>query len=249
MKNNFDIGITTFSLRFDFVKDLVKSIRELGVNNNILICVNGEKDSNFDETYRKNILNLCSEYTNVYPIFFIETRGLSKMWNTLSIHSTSGDVLILNDDIKVSSDNMFNVVSNHIESSEYFGLSIINNTFSFFVVNKDYLDSLNYFDERLLGFGEEDGDIMYRVKKHSGHSIFRLYASGIENIVSDIRHTHIKSGIGKYSFFNRDYIFNKKYKCDGDIYYFPEGIECEQIIDNPQQYPFEKFFKENKNNL
>jgi hypothetical protein len=249
VKKNFDIGITTFSLRFDFVRGLVKSIRELGVTNDILLCVNGEKDSSFDETYRKNILNLCVEYQNVFPIFFIETRGLSKMWNTLVIHSSKENVLILNDDINVLSNDMFNVVSNHIESSEYFGLSIINNTFSFFVVNKYFLDELNYFDERLLGFGEEDGDIMYRIKKHTGNNVFRLNASGIENIVSDIRHTHIKSGIGKYSFFNRDYIFNKKYKCYGDIYYFPDGIECEQIIDNPQQYPYEYFFKENKNNL
>ena len=87
------------------------------------------------------------------------------------------------------------------------------------------------------------GAFIYQQQLH------RLYASGLENIVSDIRHTHIKNGVGKYSFFNRDYMFTKKYKCDGDIYFFPEGIECERIIDNPQQYPFEKFFKENRNNL
>lgn len=247
--NNFDIGITTFSLRFDFVKNLVKSIRELGVTNNILLCINGEENSNFDETYRKNILNLCVEYPNVYPIFFVETRGLSKMWNTLVIHSTKENILLLNDDINVFSDNLFHVVSEHIESPDYFGLSTINNTFSFFVVNKNFLDELHYFDERLLGFGEEDGDIMFRVREHTGNEVYRLYASGLENIVSDIRHTHIKNGVGKYSFFNRDYMFTKKYKCDGDIYFFPEGIECERIIDNPQQYPFEKFFKENRNNL
>lgn len=249
MKNNFDIGITTFSLRFDFIKNLIKSIRTLGITNNILLCINGEKDSDFDEEYRKNILSLCSEFTNIFPIFFIETRGLSKMWNTLVIHSSKDDILILNDDIKINTDNIFKVVSNHIETTEYFGLSMINNTFSFFVVNKNFLDSLNYFDERLLGFGEEDGDIIYRVKKYKGDSVHRLHVSGVENIVSDIRHTHIKSGVGKYSLFNREYIFKEKYKCNGDIYYFPEGIECEEIIENPQQYPFEKFFKEKKISL
>ena len=249
MKNNFDIGITTFSLRFDFVKNLVKSIRNLGVTNNILIAINGEENSNFDEDYRKKILNLCSEFPNIFPIFFIETRGLSKMWNTIVIHATKENVLILNDDINITTDNIFNTVSNHIETPEYFGLSIINNTFSFFVINKDFLNQINYFDERLLGFGEEDGDVMFRVKKHRGSSVFRLNVSGVENIVSDIRHTYIKNGIGKYSLFNREYIFNQKYKCNGNIYYFPEGIECEQNIENPQQYPFEKFFKENKNKL
>lgn len=247
--NNFDIGITTFSLRYEFVESLVKSIRTLGIDNNIFLCINGEKDSNFSEEYRQKILSLCLEYKNVFPIFFVETRGLSKMWNTLIIHSTKDDLLILNDDINVISDNVFEVVSSHIKTPEYFGLSIINNTFSFFVVNKKFIDELGYFDERLIGFGEEDGDIVYRLNKQTGNKIFRLSASGLENIVSHIRHEHIKSGIGKYSFFNRDYIFNKKYRCHGDIYYFPEGIECEQLLENIQLYPYEKFFMENKKNL
>lgn len=249
VENNFDIAITTFSLRFDFVENLVKSIRTLGIINNILICINGEYNSEFDEEYRKKILNLCYEYHGVFPIFFIETRGLSKMWNTLIIHSSKEDILILNDDINIISENIFSVVSSHIKGPEYFGLSIINNTFSFFVVNRKFIDELNYFDERLLGFGEEDGDIMFRTKKNTGKDVYRLYASGIDNIISHIRHEHIKSGIGKYSLFNREYIFNQKYKCDGNIYYFPGEIECEQIIDDLNPYPYEKFFLENKINL
>jgi hypothetical protein len=247
--NNFDIGITTFSLRYDFVESLVKSIRTLGVDNNIFLCINGEKDSNFSEEYRQKILSLCLNYKNVYPIFFVETRGLSKMWNTLLIHSTKDDLLILNDDIDIVSDNIFEVVSQHITTPDYFGLSIINNTFSFFVVNKKFIDELGYFDERLIGFGEEDGDIMYRLKKQKEKSVFRLNVSGLDNIVSDIRHNDIKSGVGKYSFYNRDYIFNQKYKCDGDIYYFPEGIECEQILNDKQLYPYERFFMDNKHKL
>ena len=90
---------------------------------------------------------------------------------------------------------------------------------------------------------------MYRLNKQKGKRVFRLNSGGLENIVSDIRHEHIKSGMGKYSFFNRDYIFNQKYKCNGDIYFFPEEIECDQLLDDIQLYPYEKFFIENKNNL
>lgn len=247
--NNFDIGITTFSLRYEFVEGLVKNIKNLNVENNIFLCINGEKNSDFSEEYREKILKLCLSYKNVFPIFFVEIRGLSKMWNTLLIHSTKEDLLILNDDIKISSNNMFEVVSNHIKSPEYFGLSIINNTFSFFVTNKKFIHNLGYFDERLLGFGEEDGDIMYRLHKQMGKKVFRLNVGGLENIVSDIRHEEVKNGVGKYSFFNRDYIFNQKYKCNGNIYYFPEEIECEQILSDIQQYPYEIFFHENKENL
>jgi hypothetical protein len=249
LKTNFDIGITTFSLRFDFLNDLVKKIRGLNVQNNIYITINGEKEGNFNEDYRKKVLELCLNYENIYPIFFTEIRGLSKMWNTLSIHSTKNDILILNDDIDVSTDNLFRVVSSHIESSEYFGLSIFNNTFSFFVINKNLLDSIGYFDERLIGFGEEDGDIMFRLHKLLGKRVNRLNVSGLNNIISDIRHEEIKNGIGKYSFFNRDFIFNEKYFCEGDIYYFPESIDCTQKLEDKNQYPYEKFFQENKKRL
>lgn len=251
MKNNFDIGITTFSLRYDFVEKLITKIRDLGVPNNIFLCVNGEKDSKFDEIYRKNILDLCHKNTNVYPIFFVETRGLSKMWNTLIIHSSKDDILILNDDIDLVNENMFDVVSSHIESEEYYGLSKINDTFSFFVINKKLINELGYFDERLLGFGEEDGDITYRMISKKGKDVYRLYVQGVYNIVSDIRHEYIKPGVGKYSFFNRDFTFNKKYDCNSKKSNISGmfGMVCDQVLEDLNLYPYEKFYLENKSNL
>jgi len=245
---NFDIGITTFSLRYDFVENLVKQIRNYS-NNNILLTINGEYGEAFDEEYRKRILKLCLEHNNIFPIFFTEMRGLSKMWNSLVIHATNKDILILNDDISIESSNIFDVVLSHINSDEYNGLSIINDTFSFFVTNKDYVDDLGYFDERLLGFGEEDGDIMYRIRKKHNKQVDRLYCGDLTNIISDVRHTKVKNGIGKYSLFNREYIFNEKYKCYGDIYYFPNGIECDQLFDDIKLYPAEEYFNKNKNKL
>jgi hypothetical protein len=249
--DNFDIGITTFSLRYDFVESLVNSIRTLGIDNNIFLCINGEKDSNFSENYRQKILSLCINYKNVFPIFFVETRGLSKMWNTLLIHSTKENLLILNDDINVTSNNMFEVVSKHIKSSEYYGLSKINDTFSYFVINKTLIDELGYFDERLIGFGEEDGDITYRMISKKGKDVYRLYVEGVYNIVSDIRHEHIKPGVGKYSWFNRDFTFNKKYNCQNAISGISGmfGMVCDPILIDEKLYPYEKFFKENKEKL
>jgi len=251
MKNNFDIGITTFSLRYDFVEKLVNKIRDLGVKNNIYICVNGEKDSNFNDDYRKKILTLCLSHSNVFPIFFVETRGLSKMWNTLITHSTKDDILILNDDIELVNENMFDVVSDHVESTEYYGLSKINGTFSFFVINKNLIDELGYFDERLLGFGEEDGDITYRMINKKGRDVYQLYVQGVYNIVSDVRHEHIKPGVGKYSWFNRDFVFSKKYNCQNATSGISGmfGMVCDPKLPDENLYPYEKFFKENKGKL
>ncbi len=251
MKNNFDIGITTFSLRYNFVENLINKIRELNIKNNIFLCINGEKDSNFNEEYRQRVLKLCCKHENIFPIFFVEIRGLAKMWNTLIIHSTKDNILILNDDIILSSDDIFEVVSNHIESDKYYGLSKINNTFSFFVINKKIIDDLGYFDERLLGFGEEDGDITYRFISKFNKDVYGLYVKDIDNIVSNIRHEEIKPGVGKYSWFNRDFIFNNKYNCNnaksGISGMF--GIVYDQILPDINSYPQEKFFIENKEKL
>lgn len=251
MKNNFDIGITTFSLRYNFVENLVNKIRELGVINNIFICINGEKDSEFSEEYRKKMLTLSLNNNNVFPIFFVETRGLSKMWNTLIVHSSKDDMLILNDDLILTTDNMFEETSNHIESNEYNGLSKLNGSFSHFVINRKLIDELGYFDERLLGFGEEDGDITYRMIAKKGKDILNIYANGIHNVVSDVRHDFIKPGIGKYSLFNREFVFKEKYKCgnsnSGISGMF--GVDCDPILDDIKQYPYEEFFMKNKNRL
>jgi hypothetical protein len=249
--DNFDIAITTFSLRFEFAKNLIKKIRELGINNNILLCVNGEKNGDFDEKYRTDILNICQEYPKVYPIFFVETRGLSKMWNTCVIHAVNENILVLNDDIILDNSNIFEVVTQHINSSEYFGLSKINDTFSYFVINKKLLDELGYFDERLLGFGEEDGDITYRLIDNKGVEVYKLYANGVHNVVSNIRHEHIKPGIGKYSHFNRDFIFRKKYTSENTKSNISGmfGFPCDKVLDDKKIYPYESFFFENKNNL
>jgi len=171
------------------------------------------------------------------------------MWNTLLVHSSKNDMLILNDDISITSNNIFEVTSAHVEAQEYFGLTKINDTFSVFIANRNFIDSLGYFDERLIGFGEEDGDIMHRLKSDKGKDIYRLNVSGVENIVSDIRHQYVKPGIGKYSLFNRNYMFKQKYKCDGDIYFFPEGIKCIKVMEDIQLYPYERFFHTNKHLL
>jgi len=245
---NFTIVITTFAKRYDYVVKLIPQIRNY-TNNKIILIINGEKDGNFDEEYRKNVLALCSNYDNVYPTMFIETRGLCKMWNTGLIMSDTDNVLILNDDIEILSGDIIRYVTSHIKSSEYKGLTKINNSFSHFIANKVVLGNLGYFDERLLGFGEEDGDISYRFIK-AGIPINNLFINGVINIISSIRHDHIKAGIGKYSSFNRDFIYGQKYSQNMSSPH--KGMfdtPMDQLLEDINQYPHENFFRENKNNL
>lgn len=245
---NYNIGITTFSKRFHLVSSLIEDIRKY-TDLKIFLCINGEIDNDLDEVYRKNILQLCIKYAHIYPIFFNEMRGLSKMWNTLIIHSNLDNILILNDDLKIRNGKIFESVKNVISNTNYSGLVKINNSFSHFIINKIIIHKIGYFDERLLGFGEEDGDIIYRFEKNN-IPINSIYVEGVDNLVSDIRHDLVKSGIGKYSEFNRNFIYNIKYKRNDyskyrGIFDYPMNL----VIDDDMQYLHEKFYRKNKHKL
>ena len=246
--NSFNIAITTFSKRFEYITTLIPQIRSF-VDNKIFLIINGEKNGNFNEEYRVNVLKLCASYENVFPVFFVETRGLSKLWNTAIIMSEVNDILILNDDISINTNEIFEKTISHINSTIYSGLTKINGSFSHLIVNKPMLDKIGYFDERLLGFGEEDGDITYRLGKEK-IPVNQFFTNGVINIVSDIRHDYIKPGIGKYSSFNRNFIYNDKYVPNLSSQH--KGMfdtPMDQRLEDKNQYPYESFFMENKEKL
>ena len=66
---------------------------------------------------------------------------------------------------------------------------------------------MSYFDERLLGFGAEDGDIEYRYIEKYDKWIQDTYIHGINNLVIDIKDEEIKIINKKYSAFNFDFCF------------------------------------------
>jgi len=244
----FSIGITTFSKRIDMVSKLVSQIRETD-DHKIILCVNGEKDGKFNEQYRRNILNLCLNYENIYPIFFIEMRGLSKMWNTIINTSDDNNILMLNDDLEIYNNEIFMQINSYVNSYKFISLTKINNSFSHFLIKKNIINKIGYFDERLLGFGEEDGDITFRFQKNN-IPIHNINLSGFVNIISEIRHEHVKSGIGKYSKINRDYIYEEKYSADyGSNIKGMFDTPMKQIIEDINCYPLEKYFLDKKQEI
>jgi hypothetical protein len=245
---NLTIGITTFSKRFGFLEKLVGQIRSF-VDYPIILTINGEKDGKTDDQYLKNVLSLCQRYNQIYPTFFLETRGLSKMWNTIVINSPNDNILILNDDVEIISNEIFIKCEEVFKSNHFQGIVKMNSSFSHFLVDKKIIEELSFFDERLIGFGEEDGDITYRMLKMN-KTIGNVHVNGLINIVSEIRHDHIKSGIGKYSKFNREFIYVHKYMTDyNSTIRGMFDTPMRENLENIPQYPYELFFRENKSNL
>lgn len=246
----YSIGITTFDRRFeDFFKPLIKSIYEYDKDIEVVVMVNGPYNGVLNYEYKKEMLIFLSNYPNVYPHFSTEFRSLSKMWNNELIFSSNNLVLILNDDVTLLA-NFFRDLNNFIIQNNYKSFKI-NGSWSHVLLNKYEINEVGWFDERLLGVGEEDGDMEFRWCRYYNDQ-FKTYSSiNILNHVDDSADTNIKKHSGsKYSFFNRDFI-QKKYKIDfinGELHGMNEFPVIQEIQDE-KQYPFEKYYWLNKNNL
>lgn len=245
------IVITTFEYRFEkYFKNLIHEIKDINVDVEVIICVNGEHNKKFNDEYRKNMLIFLSEYKNVFPIFFTEFRSLSKLWNTGIIHTTNDNVLVLNDDISIKNNNVLNIIENYINNNvKNFK---INSSWSHFLINKKTINDLGWFDERLLGIGEEDGDMEWRFS-NKNILFTSINILGIYNYV-DMSHNpnNIKCiKKGKYSQFNHNFFYFNKMKID-DVNGVRRGICPAKLIEIDPcilQYPYENFFWKNKNKL
>jgi len=249
MRNNFTIGITTFDKRFDMLQSLIKSIRAYA-SNDIVVTVNGNFNEPLDESYRSESLKFFSAYSNIYPIYFTELRGLAKMINTIFINSRTENVLILNDDLEIAGSEFFEDLDNAFDRLT--DIIKLQNTwyssFSHYIAKKSFMDELGYYDERLLGFGEEDGDISYRYIQKFNREVPSCGVRQLNHLCSETRQP-VKPGIGKYSFYNRDYMFSEKYKLGEGSVQGMFDAPAAMLKPTEKQYPYEKHFMDNKHKL
>ncbi len=250
--DNISIGITTFERRFKTYFDpLLRRIREFEGDAEIIVAINGEHDQSFGEEYRASILQSIAGIKNVYPIMFPRFRGLAKLWNTIIIHASNDHILILNDDVMINDKNFITDIKKAAEKNS--GKSfVINESWSHFFINKAEIDELGYFDERLLGIGEEDGDLCWRYINLYGRPIANFKISGFRNFaqdtISEAPLNIVSRPNMKYSEFNRNFIMKK---------YGPHESGIRGIFDRPvkmldsgeKQYPNEKFFLQNKDKI
>jgi hypothetical protein len=245
----YSIGITTYDYRFTkYFVNLVESIRLYRPNIDIIVSINGNYGESFNERYRKNILAYCSNVNNVFPIIFPSFRGLSKLWNTCIIHSPTDKMLVLNDDITIENAIFFDSLENYIDNKAF----KINNSWSHYFVDRNVVSDIGWFDERFLGLGEEDGDFEFRWGfKYQTH----FPSINIPNIINHVDHEdcckNMHKVFGKYSAFNRKFMFGYKYNIDnenGSLH----GITNVPLVcssPTPPQYTLEPFFWQNNHLL
>lgn len=238
------IGITTFKERFDsHFKQLLEDIK----GHPTIVSVNASYKTGLCNEYRREMLSLLSHYDNVSPIFYQEIRGRAKLWNDLIIHSPTEHILITNDDVRIT--NCEKLLYNCKEETKNSDFFTINRCLSHYVVGKQLMIKLGWFDERFLGFGEEDGDIMWRHLKMFGKKIHNFEDSNIQNHTSNIIDSKITTYMNKYTRFNR--MFCKEIDNPLDMmckYVHDEnGIQStyehpmKQHLKDETQYPYESF--------
>lgn len=246
----YTIGITTFDKRFDkYFKPLIESIYRFRNDIEVVVMINAPYQKKMDSEYKKEMLLFLSRFPNVYPHFCTEFRSLSKLWNNELIFSSNNYVLILNDDVTLLPD-FFSDLDKLIIVNKFKSFKI-NGSWSHVFLNRHEINEIGWFDERLLGVGEEDGDMEFRWCKYF-NEVFNSYSS--LNILNHIDNTSdssiVKHSESKYSKFNRDFI-KTKYIVDfikGEIYGMNE-FPVVKVKTDFKQYCYEKFYWENKDNL
>jgi len=262
----YTIGITTFEHRFEkYFKPLLLQIKKNLPDIEVIVYVNGQYGRDFNENYRSNLLEFISQQNNVFPIVSPYFKGLSKIWNSIVVQSSNDNLFILNDDIWLD-DSFFSQIPEMFKVTNY-GSFRLNGSFSHFCVNRKEIFEVGFFDERLIGLGEEDGDWCFRWEKFYQKHLPVLqtpFVHSFYNIKDDKNSENMEKDAtwGKYTPWNARWIFSNKYDPDdtqlaisqgfpangqGGMYGKPVAIRK----DNKEldYYPAEKFFWDHINEL
>jgi hypothetical protein len=247
----YSIGITTFEHRFEkFFKPLIEQIKGFRPDIEVMVAINGENKIDFNQTYRADVLKFIGEHTNVFPNVYTEFRSLAKLWNNLLINASNHTMLLLNDDVSITSELFFNNLEEILESDTFFK---INGSWSHTVLNRLMISELNWFDERFLGIGEEDGDMEWQIGMYSdGGTIKSIEVPNIVNHVDgDNVLRNIKKVNTKYSQFNLDFIHGHKYEID-PVNGQQHGVNPRPLVlknPKPPLHATELFYWNNKGEL
>jgi len=254
---NYTVGIVTYVERFEkWFKPLLRTIKEQRPNVEIIVCINGEHNKEFNQDYRRDILEYIAKFNNVFPIMMTTHRSLSKLWNNLLINASNNILVRLNDHLIIPNDSFWTKIETSIRDSD--GRSFkINGSWSHTVLNRREIESVGWFDERYLGAGEEDGDMEWRWAEGHGQEFLNISGFPIDNNWNNVDFekclVNLRKYNGKRSLFNREFNY-KKYERDDDhgvahgmMYAGGKKLRC--VLPTENQYPYERFFWENKDNL
>jgi len=221
----FAIGITTYIERYDkYFKPLYQSVSRYFPEVKITVSVNGHPKTEEQQRY---LLRLQDELCATAPphhtfVLRDQAAGLTTMWNEMVRLSQPLPLLILNDDLRIVPWMRRWAEAFDWRSAQ---LTLLNSTWSHFVISKEVIDRVGAFDPGFKGIGFEDMDYTARAG---------LAALPIGNVLcSYIAHKNHQPSSpsfgsdqvwGKYTSQNEEFFYSKWEICSPE-----EGIFIKQI--------------------
>jgi hypothetical protein len=225
LDQDFAIGITTYIERYDnYFKPLYRAVSRYFPEVRLTVSVNGHPNTEEQQRY---LLRLQEELCSTAPphhkfVLRDQAAGLTTMWNEMLDLSFPLPVLILNDDLRI-----FPWMRRWAESFDWTSnqLTLLNSTWSHFVITKEVIDLLGAFDPGFQGIGFEDMDYTARAGL-GGMPIGNVLCFYMAHQNHQPRSTSFGSDRvwGKYTSQNEEYFYTKWQVCSAE-----EGVFIKQI--------------------
>ena len=243
-RSDVAIILTTHSRRFfSSALPLISAIRE-SANPNwpVIVVINADTFQNFDFDTRTEFLKRLSEMRAVFPICLGEPAGMSELWNTGIRLGGASVNLVLSDDLAFADAALPELLGDLADKTRENDLVVLNHSWGHFGITRRAVDECGWFDECLLGFGEEDGDYAFRFSQSFGRQPYILVRPGLSNMSSSEGFEEIVKGKGKYSLFNKVFI-ELKYSEDANSRDTSMIGKVRQEFNSPNPYPISPYKK------
>ncbi|HMI00865.1 MAG TPA: hypothetical protein VK541_00205 [Pedobacter sp.] len=227
LQSDYSIVVITYIDRFDtFFKPLIKKLRFCFPDTQLIVVVNGHFDVIRQNEYLINLNLFLKKYKNVKAIKFETPQSLSKLWNLGLLEAACERVMILNDDVNISP--WFRSEINHSGILNE-RITLMNRSWSHFMISKDIVRRVGWFDERFPAIGNEDEDYEARLV-FSGITLPTITFRQIQNIVEIPKSysygEHVELVNIKYVKANKEF-FNSKWEISSNR---KEGFKYVQIL-------------------
>ena len=154
------IGIVTYLGRFEtYFKPLIRKIHFLFPDYDIIVFINGHYDTIKQIQYLKDVTYFLRKYPNIRYVTNLEHQPLARGWNWLVFMAKNQKILILNDDVSFNWEFRHNL--ERLPSVP--DIFTLNGSWSHFVISKEIIRKVGWFDERFYGVGDEDIDYKFRL--------------------------------------------------------------------------------------
>ena len=185
MAFKFSIGIVTYLGRFEsYFQPLVRKLHFLFPDYEKNVFINGHYDTVRQFQYLRDVTAFLGHYPDFRYVTNLHHQPLARGWNWLMLMSRCNQVLILNDDISFDLEFRHNLESLRLVDQVF----MLNRSWGHFVIDKQVIRRVGWFDERFTGVGDEDIDY-----------VLRLGMTALREVFGEQANTPIRTGLERMS--------------------------------------------------